>query len=80
MNLDEWAAMWAPAISLFAADVASTLGDIMFDVDSVTRYFGTVQPRPLVESLAAHTRTAAAVISSCSKSCISSVSFYDGLW
>ncbi len=73
--------MWAPAVSLFAADVASsTLADVTFNADSAVRYSGALQLRPLAEPLALHVRVAAAVISCCSRSCISLESFYDELW
>jgi hypothetical protein len=79
--LDEWTALWAPAEALFGADiVSSTLADITVNHDSVSRYSGSVQSRPLAEPLAFHAKTAAAVISSCKKSCVSLESFYDELW
>ncbi len=80
VNFDEWSAMWAPAESLFTAQViSSTLADISLHSDSSGKFTAELQPRLLVEALEVHRRTMAAVISTCNKGCISSETFFEKL-
>jgi hypothetical protein len=80
VSLDEWAAMWAPAESLFSAEViSSSLADISFHSHSSGKFIAKLQPRPLAEALEVHRRIMAAVISSCNRGCISSDTFFEKL-
>ncbi len=80
VSLDQWAAMWAPAESVFAADIiSSSLADISCKHMSVCDISGVFQLRPQAEALAVHTRIASAVINRCSQRGISLETFYEKL-
>jgi hypothetical protein len=72
--------MWAPAESLFAAELtSSSLTDIVFTTDSACCISGAFQLRPQAEALSVHTRIVAAILSRCCKHCISLETFYEKL-